>query len=159
MSVQLTEAAATAPACAVPTQRGPCVMTRGHAGVKHRPHPRYLVEYDRLRQMTPARPDLQDVPARELEREVLAASDRPCVGRTEDYFLAEPDTRSMAARRIYEALARALCHGCPVAAACLELTVQREGPAPGHGIAGSTSPRQRQAIKRARGWAIPGGAS
>ncbi len=95
------------------------------------------------------------LPVRELERRVLACSDRPCTAQPEDYFRAEPDARAARAREIYEALALALCRGCPVAAGCLEMTLQREGPRPGFGIAGGTASWQRQDIKRGRGWPVP----
>jgi Transcription factor WhiB len=98
-----------------------------------------------------------DLPAGELERRVLA-SPRPCTAHPEDYFHDEPDARASRAREVYEALALALCRGCPVAIECLELTIQREGPARGYGIAGATAPWQRQALKRARGWPVQGGA-
>jgi hypothetical protein len=93
-------------------------------------------------------------PVRELERRVLG-SPRPCTADPEAYFRAEPDTRSLRAREIYEALALALCRGCPVAIECLEMTLQREGPNPGFGVAGGTASWQRQEIKRGRGWDVP----
>jgi hypothetical protein len=96
-------------------------------------------------------------PAAELERLVHAAQ-RPCVApdaNPEEWFPDEPGSGSQTrARALYEALALALCRGCPVAIECLELAVRREGPARGHGISGATAPWQRQAIKASRGWAV-----
>jgi transcription factor WhiB len=92
-------------------------------------------------------------PIHELQRRVMSAP-RPCTGHPEDYFTEEPHAHAARAREIYEALARALCHGCPVAAECLEMTVQREGPRPGFGVAGGTASWQRQEIKRGRGWPV-----
>jgi WhiB family redox-sensing transcriptional regulator len=93
-------------------------------------------------------------PVRELERRVLS-SPRPCTARPEDWFAEEPDARSGRAREIYEALARALCRGCPVASECLELAIQREGARPGFGVVGGVASWQRQDIKRGRGWSVP----
>ncbi len=97
------------------------------------------------------------LPAAELER-IVHAAQRPCVApgaNPEDWFPTEPGPGSQTrARALYEALALALCRGCPVALECLELTLRREGPARGHGISGGTAPWQRQAIKASRGWAV-----
>jgi Transcription factor WhiB len=96
-------------------------------------------------------------PAAELERIVLAAQ-RPCVASDtspEEWFPIEPGPgNQVRARALYEALALALCRGCPVALECLELTLRREGPRRGHGIAGVTAPWQRQRIKAGRGLAV-----
>jgi hypothetical protein len=104
---------------------------------------------------SPDHPAVTERPAAELERIVHGEPRRPCVAAgasPEDWFPVEPgpgnQTRS---RALYEALALALCRGCPVALECLELTLRREGPARGHGIAGATTPWQRQAIKASRG--------
>jgi hypothetical protein len=97
------------------------------------------------------------LPAAELERLVHAA-ERPCVApdaNPEDWFPAEPGSGNSArVRALYEARALALCAGCPVAIACLELTLLREGPVRGHGISGGTAPWQRQQIKASCGWAV-----
>jgi Transcription factor WhiB len=95
------------------------------------------------------------MPAIELER-IVHAAQRLCVAPDadpEDWFPAEPRRRSMACAR-YEYRALALCRGCTVAIECLELTLLREGPVRGHGIAGGTAPWQRQAIKASRGWVV-----
>lgn len=94
-------------------------------------------------------------PAAELERTVLGAAARPCAAAAanpEDWFPVEPGPGDQTrARTLSEALALALCRGCPVTLECLELTLHREGPARGHGIAGAMTPWQRQAIKASRG--------
>lgn len=95
------------------------------------------------------------LPATELERLVLAA-DRPCIENPGAWFPDEPDGRRPRARERFEARARTLCRSCPVAIECLELTIQREGPARGYGVAGGTASWERQDIKRARGWRVPG---
>ncbi len=109
----------------------------------------------------PESPDHQTVtehPAVELERTVLGAAGRPCAAagaNPEDWFPIDPGPGDQTrARTLSEALALALCRGCPVTLECLELTLHREGPARGHGIAGATTPWQRQAIKASRGWAV-----
>jgi hypothetical protein len=109
----------------------------------------------------PECPDHQTVterPAAELERIVLGAPGRPCVAPGADpneWFPIEPGSGSQTrARALSEALALALCRGCPVAIECLELALRREGPARGHGVCGGTTPWQRQAIKRGRGWEV-----
>ena len=98
------------------------------------------------------------LPAAELERIVHDASRRPCAApgaSPEDWFPDEPGSGYQPrARARYEARALALCRGCPVAVECLELTMLREGPRRGHGIAGGTAPWQRQGIKASRGWAV-----
>jgi hypothetical protein len=97
-------------------------------------------------------------PAAELERIVHAATERPCAApgaSAEDWFPDEPGSGFQPrARTLYEARARALCRGCPVAIECLELAIRREGPGRGHGISGATAPWQRQRIKRGRGLAV-----
>lgn len=98
-----------------------------------------------------------DLPVRELERLVLT-SPRPCTADPDAWFPDEPDGDRHRAREAFEARARALCRFCPVAIECLELTLQQEGPARGYGVAGGTASWQRQAIKRARGWRVQGGA-
>jgi Transcription factor WhiB len=103
----------------------------------------HSTDLDRLGSVT-------DLSVSELERIVFAAS-RPCVTDPEAWFPHEPDAGRRGARERYEARARALCRFCPVALACLELTIAREGKNRGSGIAGATAPWQRQAIKRARG--------
>jgi hypothetical protein len=99
-----------------------------------------------------------DLPAAELERIVHADPLRPCVAAAanpEEWFPIEPGPgNQVRARALYEALALALCRGCPVALECLELTLRREGPARGHGIAGATASWQRQKIKKGRGWEV-----
>jgi hypothetical protein len=93
------------------------------------------------------------LPAAELER-IVHATARPCVGpdaNPEEWFPLEPGSGNQTrARALYEALALALCRGCPVALECLELTLYREGPRRGHGVAGATTPWQRQQIKASR---------
>jgi len=114
-----------------------------------------------MRVILPERPDHQAVterPTAELERTVLGAAERPCAAAAanpEDWFPIEPGPGDQTrARTLSEALALALCRGCPVTAECLELTLHREGPARGYGIAGATTSWQRQAIKLGRGWAV-----
>jgi hypothetical protein len=97
------------------------------------------------------------LPSAELERTVHAVQ-RPCVApaaNPDDWFPDEPGSRNCTKDRPhYEAQALALCRGCPVALECLELTLRREGPRRGYGIAGATTPWQRQQIKASRGWAV-----
>lgn len=109
----------------------------------------------------PERPTHQAATERQtadLEEIVLGEPGRPCVSvdaNPDDWFPAEPGTGNQGcARSLYQALAQMLCRGCPVALECLELTLRREGPARGHGIAGATAPWQRQAIKASRGLAV-----
>jgi hypothetical protein len=101
-----------------------------------------------------------ELSAAELEYRVLSAGPRPCAlpgANPDDWFPPEPGcgnhVRSKSRAR-YEARAWALCRFCPVALECLELAIQREGPARGHGISGGTAPWQRQAIKASRGLAV-----
>lgn len=92
----------------------------------------------------------------DLEEIVIGEPRRPCVAADadpDDWFPEEPGSGNQGcARSLYQALALQLCRGCPVALECLELTLRREGPGRGHGIAGATAPWQRQAIKVGRGW-------
>jgi len=100
---------------------------------------------------------VMDLPACDLERRVLAAA-RPCTSRPDAWFPDEPDGRRIRARALFEARALTLCRPCPVAIECLELTLRREGPVRGCGVAGGTASWQRQEIKRGRGWPVQGGA-
>jgi len=97
------------------------------------------------------------LPAAELARIVHDAAPRPCGtpgADPEAWFPDEPAGYQPDARASYEAHALAVCRGCPVAIACLELALLREGPARGFGIYGATAAWQRQAIKASRGWAV-----
>jgi hypothetical protein len=99
-----------------------------------------------------------DVSPEKLNRTVYDAPGRPCAdpgADPEQWFPREPGSgRRTRARANYEAMARQLCHGCPVQPACLELSIWLEGPDRGHGISGGTAPWQRQAIKAGRGMAV-----
>jgi len=107
-------------------------------------------------------PKVTQLPGWELSRLVIGSTRRPCAvpeANPEDWFPADPapDPRSDPSGEKYEetqydleARARALCRGCPVELACLERAIALEGPFRGHGIAGGTTPRQRQAIKVSR---------
>ncbi len=105
----------------------------------------------------PDRQTVTDRPAAELEK-IVHTAQRPCAApgaNPEDWFPVEPGPGNQTrARTLSEALALALCRGCPVTLFCLELTLRREGTARGHGIAGATTPWQRQAIKASRTRAV-----
>ena len=69
-----------------------------------------------------------ELPAAELEKIVHAEPRRPCVAAAanpEEWFPVEPAGNQARARALYEALALALCRGCPVSVECLELTLRR----------------------------------
>lgn len=100
-------------------------------------------------------PNLPQLPGWELSRLVISRPGRPCTrpgADPEDWFPAELEREQTDARRFeLEARAAALCRFCPVELACLERAICQEGPRLGHGIAGGTTPRQRQDIKISRG--------
>jgi Transcription factor WhiB len=102
-------------------------------------------------------PNLPQLPGWQLSRLVIgrAGASRPCArpdADPEDWFPAELE-REQTPDRAYAMAARAaaLCRHCPVELACLERAICQEGPRLGHGIAGGTTPRQRQDIKISRG--------
>lgn len=103
-------------------------------------------------------PKVTQLPGWELSRLVMATQDQPCAAPGADpeaWFpleLERPDP-DRAVREAIEARARALCRGCPVELACLERAISLEGSRTGHGIAGGTTPWQRQAVKAGRGLA------
>jgi hypothetical protein len=109
------------------------------------------------------------LPAAELAALVYGADGRWCAGTSpETWFPEEPRRASgrrdprgekfAAAMDAYETKAQAACRFCPVELACLELAIQQEGSRRGHGIAGGTTPGQRQAIKASRGLPVRGSA-
>jgi Transcription factor WhiB len=116
--------------------------------------------------MIDARPNVTRLAGWELSRLVIGSARRPCAAPGADpeaWFPSDPaqDPRSdpagekyLAAQYALEARARALCRGCPVELYCLERAIHLEGPLRGDGIAGGTTPRQRQAIKASRGMAV-----
>lgn len=95
---------------------------------------------------------------RHLEQIVAAAEERPCDDSPDPdaWFPPVPIATAEVATAAYTNAARALCEGCPVQAACLELALRYEGgddlhdPQEPHGIWGGTTHLERERMLRAR---------
>jgi len=109
MSCNLTEAAA-ASACSVPTHRGPCVMTAGHADRCHRAVPRMPLEYARARAFERG----QSVPR--THPDPLSDPALPCRSMNPELFFPV-SASGPSLDQVTQA--KAICARCPVRQQCL----------------------------------------
>ncbi|MGA2829103.1 MAG: WhiB family transcriptional regulator [Streptosporangiaceae bacterium] len=138
MALKLTEAAA-ASACSVPTHRGPCVMTRGHADRFHRAVPRMPLEYARARafecgQSPAARP-----------ADPLSDPALPCRSMDPELFFPVGKKKSA------DPAALRACAACPARNACLDRALEMGEIGPDSGIWGGTTHLERRRLLRLAG--------
>jgi WhiB family redox-sensing transcriptional regulator len=137
MTLDLTEAAA-ASACRVPTHRGPCVMTAGHADRGHRAVPRMPLEHARARAFERG----QSVPR--TYPDPLSDPALPCRSMDPELFFPvgkeAPDPAALAA-----------CAACPARNACLDRALEMDETGPESGIWGGTTHLERRRLLRLAG--------
>ena len=138
MSTHLIEAVAAASACRVPTHRGPCVMTAGHADRGHRAVPRMPLEHARARAFERG----QSVPR--THPNPLSDPALPCRSMDPELFFPigkeAPDPAALAA-----------CAACPARNACLDRALEMDETGPESGIWGGTTHIERRRLLRLAG--------